>query len=149
MWNIDLLLGQTELACQLFPLSWGEIFLHNKITLQSAHLLCGEAGPGLFPIKLLPRLGVLLEAEDINNEVRSEGFLFPRWSPVQRGEALTSILTEFLWETIRNNLHLLLIEHPGSFRRWGEKIMVHFQIIFREHWTSTLWPRLLELIVMI
>ena len=58
--NIDLLLRQSKLTCQLFPLSGGEIFLHNKVPLKSAHLLCSEAGSGLFPINISPRLGVLL-----------------------------------------------------------------------------------------
>ena len=98
MINIDLLLGQTELSCQLFPLSRREIFLHDKITLKSAHLLCCEACTGLFPI-ILPWLRVLLQAKNVNNQVRGERFLFPLGSPVQRLEALTSILTQFPTES--------------------------------------------------
>ena len=89
MSTTDLLLRQAELACQLFPLSRGEIFLHNEVTLKSADLLSCETGPGFFPIKISPKLGVLLEAENIDNQVRSEGLLLQPWSPVQRFEVLT------------------------------------------------------------
>ena len=87
--NIDLLLRESELTSQLFPLSRGEIFLHDKVPLKSANLLCSEAGSGLFPINISPRLGVLLQTENVDNEVGSEGLLFPPWSPVQRLEVLT------------------------------------------------------------